>query len=98
MIQNHYVIITKKETTTQEILHDGNKGYQHGWNPDGLDFRFSITDKNLNISHSTVFINTDDNTNFNVCFVDWIHRSSTAEQDIQLKIGKLLSRFGDVSK
>jgi hypothetical protein len=59
---------------------------------------FSITDKNSNINHSTVFINTDDNTNFNVCFVDWIHRSSTAEQDIQLKIGKLLSRFGDVSK
>jgi hypothetical protein len=93
----HYVIMTNNETTKQEILHDDNKGHEQGWDPDGVDSRFSITDKNLNINQSAVFINTDDNTYFNVCFVDWIHKSSTAEADIQSKIDKVLSRFGGIS-
>ena len=68
-----------------------------GWHTDGVDSRFSITDKSLNITNSAVFINIDDDTNFNVCFVDWIHQSTTSKAEIQSKVNKTLSKFGGTS-
>ena len=94
----HYVIMTNNNITKQEILHDDDKGNGVGWDPDGVDSRFSITDTSLNITNSAVFINTDDNTNFNICFVDWIHKSSTSKTDIQSKLENTLPRFGNASK
>ena len=45
-------------STKHEILYDDNTGHDHGWDPYGIDFTFSITDDDLNVNHSSVFINT----------------------------------------
>ena len=90
--------MTNNQTTKQEILYDDDKGHGVGWDPDGVDSRFSITDTSLNITDSAVFINTDDNTYFNVCFVDWIHKSPNSNEDIQSKLDNTLNRFGNPAK
>ena len=71
----HYAIVENLQIVKHGVVNDDQTGHDLGWDPNGVDRYFQITDSQLNPETSAVFINTSDDQSYSVCFVDWISDS-----------------------